>query len=186
MEGIRRLLWRPALLALLAPVLMYFGLGLVVPYRDHNEAVVALAAGFGAVGAITFAPAALRLILLPRWPERHEWATIGLWLLMLTLAITCAWALLWRLSGQPPYLVNNVVYDGRWLGFIVATAILLKAPNLFGEGVDAASRWTLAAAWAVAIAFVVFLAVAQPDLRWLAERLQPLLDSSIGYGRGPP
>jgi hypothetical protein len=186
MRTISALLWRPALLLLLALVAIYFGLAYVTPYRDFSEAVIAVAAGLGAVGTVSYLVPALRVLFKPSWPERDEWATLALFLFLFTLAVTCAWALLWRLSGQPAFLVNNPVYDGRWLGFIVATVILIKAPNLFGRGVTNLNRATLGLAWLVTIAFVMFLWWSQPELHWLAIELQRYLDVGVGYGVDPP
>lgn len=182
----KRVLWRPAAWALASLGLAYWALAWATPYRPLNEMVIALATGFCAVGSISYFPAALRVLMMPRWPERDERAVLAVWIIMFSVAVNALWSVFWRLSGQPPYLVNNALYDGWRIGIIVGIGALVQGPNLFGRGVTASGRATLALAWAVAIGIVLYLTIVSPDLDWLADRARPWLDNGVGYGAEPP
>lgn len=186
MGRISRVLWRPALLGLSAVATLYFAIAWATPYKPLNEILVAVTSGVCAVGAISFTPAALRILFAPTWPDRDERATLALWIIMTSVATNSVWALWWRLSDQPAFLVNNALYDGWRLGLALGIMVLVQAPNLIGRGVPALSRASYALAWSAAIALVLYLAIAKPDLDWLATKARPYLDNGVGYGAETP
>ncbi|QRE72946.1 hypothetical protein [Methylobacterium aquaticum] len=128
----------------------------------------------------------MRVLLAPHWPERDQRAVLTVWLIMFLVAVNALWSVFWRLSGQPSYLVNNVLYDGCRIGIIVGIGALVQGPNLFGRGVTPAGRWTLALAWVVAVGIVLYLTIVSPDLDWLAAAVQPWLENGVGYGAEMP
>ncbi len=184
---------RPALMLVLGALALFSGAAWAVPYRDLSEGTIVVGTALCSLASVAFFAPALNCLLYPAWPPREKWAALAVWMALTGVALHGLVSILWRLSGQPAFLVNNPAYTS-WIGIwiIPAALILVSAPNLFGPGVPPRERASLGLAWIIAVTFIAYLAFIRPDLTPVAEWLRPYLDIGYGYGKcrlgshGPP
>jgi len=175
---------------LVCVVVVYGALMLSVPYATRGASLRAMLWVLSVWGMIVYAP--------PAWSAvTYRGRTPGqlLYGLMMFLVSAGIWVNmtmaggLWRLSGQPYYIINNSLFDFWIVLSIAALAIAVWVPDLFGPDVPPKSKVISGVAFLAVAAFAIYLGLAQPDLRPLAEWLRPYLDSGHDYrdpdGGGP-
>lgn len=139
------------------------------------EVTRAATTALGLIGMVTYGDAAVRAYRARRWPNPNLIAALGMFLIMVGIGVGGLFQILWRLSDFERYVVSNHAYS-----LIVSLSgagifILVAVPNIIGIGVPAWTRARILTAWAIAVALVMWLVLASPDLRWLAEKLKPWL-----------
>jgi hypothetical protein len=143
---------------------------------DLGEDVRIFLLSAAAIALVTYLPNALRAVTERPWPSPASRGVWGVYLLALGSVGSGLFGMLWRLGGFANFIVNNAVN----YYFIALTGVgfmlMVSAPNLFGEGVPPKERILLGSKWVIALTFVLVLALTQPDLRWLVEKLRPILD----------
>ena len=107
---------------------------------------------------------------------------IMVWLFCASVNVNISNALFWRLSSQPYFLINNSFFDFWIVLGIIALAIAISVPDLFGKDVPPRDKIQLGAVWLVMFVLVLYLVTVQPDLRPFAEMVRPLYDSGHSYG----
>ncbi|MFB0491925.1 hypothetical protein ABIE45_004511 [Methylobacterium sp. OAE515] len=160
-------------------VLLTIGFGLVAhatPPDDLGECVRVFILSAAAIALVTYWPNAMRAIAGRRWPDPSNRGVMGVFLLAIGSVGTGIFGGLWRFGGFQNFVVNNAVnyYFITLAG--VGFMLMVSAPNLFGEGVPPKERILLGSKWVIALSLVLVLALTQPDLRWLVEKLRPWLD----------
>ncbi|WCS27204.1 hypothetical protein LOK46_10425 [Methylobacterium sp. NMS14P] len=143
---------------------------------DLGESVRIFVLAAAAIALVTYMPNAMRAAAERPWPSPSSRGVWGVYLLALGSVGSGVFGLLWRLGGFQNFVVNNAVnyYFIALSG--VGFMLMVSAPNLFGEGVPPKERILLGSKWVVALGLVLILALTQPDLRWLVEKLRPWLD----------
>lgn len=123
------------------------------------------------------------------WPSGELLYAAAVWLFCASYNLNMAVATVWRLSGQPYYVINNALFDFWIVLGVCALTITVTVPNLFGPGVPPSDRLRLGATWMSMFALVFYLVLVQPDLRPVAEAMRPWLDGGHDYvdpdGGGP-
>jgi hypothetical protein len=105
--------------------------------------------------------------------------SVALWLVSLGFFGSGLWSLLWRVAGQPAWMINSDVQGAILACFVVGLTVLLSAPGIKEGRVPSEGRWRVAVWWTIAIAIVGGLAALQPEpVKWL-EYLKPLVAEQV-------
>lgn len=168
---------------------LYTGLILAVPYATRGASLRGILWVLSVWGMIVYAPTAWTAVSYRGWAPGYILYGLMMWLGSAGLWINMTFAGTWRFAGQPYYLINNPVFDLWIVLSLAAMSIAVSVPNLFGKDVPPKSKAISGAAFLAVAVFAVYLGLAQPDLRPLAEWLRPVLDAGHDYadpdGGGP-
>jgi hypothetical protein len=135
-----------------------------------------------AFGMLAFGGSAVSCYAQDGKPNADQFAGLGFFLMCLGGNWNGAWTLLYRLAGQPSYIINNDLY-GAWRPiFISGVLITVAACNLFGGRVPRPYKIRMSLAWIIAFLAILFLALAKPDLRPTAEWLKGYLEEVRSIG----
>jgi hypothetical protein len=125
-----------------------------------------------------------RAVTTRGWPGPSTLYAVMVFVSAAAINVNVAIATIWRLSGQPAFIINNFVFDFWLVLAISAKLIAVTVPDLFGKDVPPRDRIQLGAAWLVMFALVMYLTLEQPRLNPIADALRPYLDAGHGYGMG--
>lgn len=112
------------------------------------------------------------------WPNKVQLISLGIVMSWMSVFFNGAWGTFWRLSGQPPWMVNNDLYQS-WVMFnCVAASLHILAPNLIGAGVPTIDRVRLGSAFALAGLLIALLSIVRPDLSEWSEVVRPYFETT--------
>ena len=167
--------------SLVLVIIVYLVFAKVTPIRPRGESIRAILLVLSGWGMFAYWRPFKIAIRSEGWPVGEYWMAVAVFLVCAAINFNCAVAIFWRLAGQPAFLVNNAVYDFWIVLGIVALAIIISVPNLFGKGVPPVDKIQLGAAWLCMFLLVSYLVVVRPNLDPLADAVRPWLDSGYNY-----
>lgn len=167
--------------ALLAAASGYTALVFTVPYQARGTGLRGVFLILAFWGTIAYWRPAWKAVIAAGRPRGELLYALMVWLGCASYVLNMAIATLWRLSGQPYYIINNAVFDGWIVLGICALVIGVTVPNLFGKDVPAEEKLRLGFAWLAMFSVVAYLVFVQPDLRPVAEAIRPYIDMGHDY-----
>lgn len=158
-------------LALLA---CYPLLGAALGTRPLTEALQAVRIAIGVAVAVAYGTACLDALLGPRLDRVHQLA-LGIALAWTAAVLAGSWSLLWRLAGEPAWMLGSALE-----GFLVWLQILggslhLTAPGAIDGRVPKRNWIMLGLAAGGGAGLGALLVATRPDLRALVDALEPYL-----------
>lgn len=164
-----RTLW--SALALFA---LYWPVAWAVPNGPLLEALHTIRIAICLMVVVAYAPICLEALARDRI-DRVCQLSLGITIGWGAALLSGLWLLLWRLAGQPAWMLNSDLY-----GFFIWVAILgavlhVTAPGAV-DGVVPRRTWILTgAAFGAGALAAVALLVLRPDIRRVVEHLEPWL-----------
>ena len=150
------------------------------------ETARAGAATMGLIGMVAYGETAVRAYKAHRWPNPELIGALGMFVLCVGVGVGGLFQILWRLSEFQNHVVNNDIYSFTVSLIALGIFMLVAAPNIIGAGVPRWTRFRISLAWAIAVGVVAGLVALSPDLKWVAERLRPMLCEGSACQRPPP
>lgn len=185
----RRVFEYRAAWTLAAIVLGYWALAALTPYAERGTGLRGVFLVLSGWGMFAYWRPAWRALTTRGWPSGELLYAVMVFMFCASVNLNMAMVSVWRLSGQPAFMINNALFDFWIVLGICALTIGVTVPNLFGSGVPPRDKITLGTAWLVMFSVVFYLVLVQPDLRPLAEVLRPALERGYDYpdpeGGGP-
>jgi hypothetical protein len=129
-------------------------------------------------------PATVCFFVVGRWPEKHNVIALGIEISWFSLFVHSAWSLLYRLSGQQAWMVNNDIYTAWTVASSFAATLHIFAPNMMGQGLPTLDKRKFAAAGALGSLLAVLVGFWRPDLRFVADWMHEHLMSPEWAQRG--
>lgn len=137
----------------------------------QTEALRVFLIAFAAATGVLWLKGVAR-ILTKRKPIEGQQLTLGIVIVALSLAGGSAWLLVWRLAGQPSWMVNSLTNAFfLWMG-AVGYVLHLLAPRPEGHDISWPQHLVLLASLAVAAVVSALVVYVQPDMTGLAEWLR--------------
>lgn len=168
---------------------IYGALLMALPYTTRGASLRGVLWVLSFWGMIVYAPPAWSAVTYRGYAPGRLLYGLMMWLASAAIWVNMTMAGTWRFAGQPYYLINNSVFDLWIVLSIAALGIAVWVPDLFGKDVPPQSKLISGAAFLAVAVFAIYLGLAQPDLRPLAELLRPVLDGGHDYpdpdGGGP-
>jgi hypothetical protein len=143
----------------------------------HLSVVVAVLVSYGRIGF---------LAMFKRVQSGHDILAMGIVFSFSSHFLYGVWMLVWRLSGQPPWIINSDVTAFLVALSTVAGLCYLAAPGSIDGHVPPRNRLLIGSAFGCAFLLVAFSVLHPLDLGPLADALKPWLtddDGSFDYGR---
>ncbi|WP_018261869.1 hypothetical protein [Methylobacterium sp. WSM2598] len=170
-----------ALIVIFVIVALYVVVVRITPIRPRGEGLRAIFLILSGWGMFAYWRPFRKAMLTEGWPSGPYLYAVMIFLFCAGININCATALLWRLSGQPAHLVNNPIYDFWVVLGIIAVAIAVTVPDLFGPDVPPRDKLQLGTVWLIMFVMVSYLVLVRPDLGDFADALRPLTDRGYEY-----
>jgi hypothetical protein len=168
--------------ALAGVIAFYLLLVKAIPFAPRGTALRGIFLVLSGWGMYAYwRPAWRALTTRDGWPSGPLLYALMVWLFCSSYNFNIAIATVWRLSGQPYYMINNSVFDFWLVLGICALAISISVPNLFGKDVPPQDKLQTGVVWLSMFALVMYLVLARPDLRPFAELMRPWLDTGHDY-----
>lgn len=114
-----------------------------------------------------------------RWPEKSSVVALGILVSWGSICASASWGLLWRLAGQPPWMVNNDFWTTWTAASSFAASLHIIAPNMVGVGIPEMDRRRYKWASAIGVVLVVVIGFWRPDLSGVAEEVRQWLDEPV-------
>ncbi|MGY2052980.1 hypothetical protein [Methylobacterium sp. JK268] len=162
-------------------VLLYIGLVRVTPIKPRGDGLRAVFLILSGWGMFAYWRPFRRAMAIEGWPTGPYLYAVMIFLFCLASNLNASIGLFWRLAGQPPYLVNNAIFDFWVVLASLALVIAVTVPDLFGKDVPPRDKLQLGSVWLVMLVVVLYLSLIRPDLSGLAEWMRPWLDSGYDY-----
>ncbi|ACL61772.1 hypothetical protein [Methylobacterium nodulans] len=183
MRSDNRFFTRPLVWLALLLLCLYAGLSRFTPASQFTDVVQIAQITVSAWAMVTVGGVALRCFTGRGWPHPDDLVGLGIFVTSLGINWNGAWGLFYRLAGEAPWLINNDIY-GAWRALVIIGIIIkLIAIGIFGGSVPRSYKLRHGALWMLAFALVIYLALARPDLRPLAEWLRPYLETAHDFPR---
>jgi hypothetical protein len=177
----KRFVARPILWLALLLLGLYVAASRLAPVGLFTDIVQVAQIVVSAWAMLTVGGLAARCFSGRGWPHPDDLVGLGIFVTSLGIHWNGIWGLFFRLSGQAPWLIANDVY-GAWRPLVIIGIITkLVAIGIFGGNVPRPYRVRLGAMWILALALILYLALARPDLRPLADWLRPYLET-VSHG----
>ncbi|WP_082172944.1 hypothetical protein [Methylobacterium platani] len=170
-----------ALMALVAVVLVYSLLVPAIPIRPRGDGLRAIFLILSGWGIFAYWRPFRTAMTTEGWPSGPYLYATMIFLFCSALNLNIAFGLFWRLAGQPAHLVNNPFFDFWVVLGIIALAIAVTVPDLFGKDVPPRDKIQLGAVWSAMFILVVYLTLVRPDLSSLADLVRPITDHGYEY-----
>lgn len=167
-----RLTW-----CLAAVIAIYGGLSVYYPIGPLTEVFRVLQMSFALTVVIAYFRNAFNCFFyVGRWPPREDLISLGICAAWASVAANGAWGLLWRLSGQPVWMMNNDWFNS-WIALNSCAAVLhILAPNLLGRDVPRLQRGSLIGLWLLTFTAIALVTIARPDAEGLTDYLRVMME----------
>jgi hypothetical protein len=162
-------------------VVFYALLVAAVPYATRGTALRGSLLVLSGWGLVAYFPPFWRALKRRGPPHGGDLYAIMVVFTCASLNLHIAIAKFWRLSGQPYWIINNVIFDFWLVLASCAMGIAVMVPDLFGRDVPPRDKVQLGSVWLVLFVFVFWLVVSRPDMRPAADALRPWLDFGQNY-----
>lgn len=113
--------------------------------------------------------------IVGRWPQKQKVIALGIWLSWFSIWCNASWAILFRLSGQPSWMLNNDFYTAWTAVSSFAAALHILAPNLIGPNMPEMDRAKYGSVAALGFTLAIVVGVWRPDLSPIAEFFHVLI-----------
>lgn len=149
---------------------LYWGAAALIPNGPLMEGLQSLRVAVGVAVTAAYGSVCLEALLAPR-PDRVQQLTLGIALAWAAAVFAGCWSLLWRLAGQPSWMLNAGI-DGFWIWLQILGGVLhITAPGTADGGTPARSWLLLAAGVGAGALAGAALAALEPDVTPLVEAL---------------
>jgi drug/metabolite transporter (DMT)-like permease len=126
-----------------------------------------------------------KIAMLTHEPRKGDFLILGITFGWIATFCQATYSIVFRLAGSPGWLMNADPV-GLWLMLSVLGGILhLLAPGAIGGSVPRRNRLALGAGLGAAIALVLFLSFAKPDIRPYVDWLRPYISDWFNTGGLP-
>jgi hypothetical protein len=151
---------------------------------QEAEAILLFALALG--GMVAFTPDAWESVCKHQADlDPADVLTLAFWLLCAGIAASGLWTLIWRLAGQPAWMLNNDFNAFLRIMWIGGLTMMLSVPGLIGGKIPVRSRVRIIIWWAIGASLAAYVMAARPNLAPYVEVLRPLLEEpgAGAYGR---
>lgn len=171
--------------ALAFATLLYIQLSVLLPNGWLSEVMrcVQLTTSFMVLTGY-FSRAFSCFFVVGRWPEKHNVIALGIELSWFAIFCNSAWALIYRLAGQPSWMVNNDYYTAWSALSAFAATLHIFAPNIMGPAMPKLDQVRFGATAVLGVVLVVVVGFWRPDLGPVAEWLHSVMDEPDWAKRG--
>lgn len=177
---------RPILSGILLSLAFFALLAFFIPIMPRTEMMRALALGTSAAVGVRYFSVGWRNLFRRDDDMRVESVlAVGIAMLWLAEPLTHMVHFLWRVHGQPSWMVNNdVMALLLYLKIIAASLHILAPPGAIDGRIPPENKWTFIGAIVVGVlVFVAAVSIAEPPVGWL-DWLRPWLEyPGGGYTR---
>lgn len=137
-----------------------------------DETLRVLATTVMAMLAIFYATAAWKCLTTPGWPDRDQWGAFCWWFVGICGTVTGLHSLFYRTAGRPAWVFELPTSNAWAYGLIALGVVGLVGPGFFSGALKLRTKVTLATLGALAVASIVYIAVARPDLKPVSDWIE--------------
>lgn len=148
----------------------------LVPNRALMESLRAFLLAISVAVVVAYARPALQAVFAARRPDLVEQLTLGIALAWGTTVIQSGWYMMWRLAGQPPWMVNNDFNALLLYSLCLAACLHITAPGAVDGVIPRRNMIVLGVAVGIAALLVSFLVLFNPDVTQFLEHFKWLAD----------
>lgn len=158
-----------------------FSYWIVAPWLDTNsqtEWLRAILISVGATIVVAYTPGVIKFLITPS-PVQAQQLTMGIVVAWFGTAMAGIYLLLWRMAGQPPWMVNNDL-NGWWLWWQIVGGVLhLTAPRSIENEIPRPNFARLRVALLAGVALGYTVAVMKPDAAGFVDKLRPYIGDAL-------
>lgn len=155
---------------LLAAFVLYAQLSIWLPAGWLNEAMRCCQATLSFMVLTGYwRRASVCFFVAGRWPETHNVVALGIWISWFSIFVNATWAVVYRLAGQPAWMLNNDYYTAWTMASSFAACLHVFAPNLIGPDLPKMDKIRFAVTGMVGLTMLLVVGIWRPDLSGFAE-----------------
>src|SRR4051812_21013233 len=185
MNKIWRVLTAPMTAVVMIAAVIYIVIAFLAPGRPLAGSLRIVQMSLAVAVVYAYWANAKKCFITPTWPAPENLIALGIVLSWLSIFINGVWSILWRLSHQPAWMVNNDLYSSWVVLNVIAATLHVVAANMVGFGVPRADRLRLGLAWAFSLVLIAALVWFRPDMTAFTDQLRGWVEEP-GSSRPPP
>jgi hypothetical protein len=167
--------WRPVIWVSTALYMLFFIVAWKVQNRVIMETLRAFLLAASVAVAIAYSKPAVQAIMARKMPDLVSQLTLGIALAWATTAVQSAFYMIWRLAGQPAWMVNTDFSAFLLYSLCLAAVLHITAPGAIDGQIPKRNMVALGLAAGAAALIIGLIIVINPDVGAFVEYLKPWL-----------
>lgn len=184
MTDLRKMVVSPTVWAGFLIIVSFWVWGPLFENDPQLEAMRVAAVVVGSSVVVAFVPGVIKF-LTERYPVQAQQLVTGIVVLSIGIVGNGSWLLLWRMANFPEWMLHAEI-NGFWIWVTLAGFVLMLTAHRAIEDEVPKTDWVrLVVTFSVAIALSAFVGWYSPNLRPVADWLEPYFtEVPVRLGRG--